>query len=315
MSDKTKIADIIDPEIVAELVATQYADASVLLTSGAVRTDTNGQIKEGGQRILIPRWNRASAAWQELSESTSLTTKKVTAASEYGVVVRRGDAFSVLDTAKIVSAQDPNAELARQISMDVGYNVDSTFISLLKGAIPTATNQYDYSGTGTIVEDAVMTAKGKAGDKMGELKVFACHSKVYTDLLKRNVVQFKDAQNDLGLTILTGQIPTYLGMIVLVSDKLTVVSGTPTKYHSLLLGMEALYNGVQSDFNLEMDRDILAKEDLISYDIHFVPHLVGMSWKSTSPLNPTDANIETAGNWELKASSAKLVRAIRLITQ
>jgi hypothetical protein len=46
----------------------------------------------------------------------------------------------------------------------------------------------------------------------------------------------------------------------------------------------------------ETDRDILAKSDAMSIDLHYCYHPVGAKWNTGTP-NPTQAQLATIGNW------------------
>jgi hypothetical protein len=308
-SVKTKITNIIDPEIVGELVSAQWQKKSVLLASGAVQVDNNSPIQAGGQKLLIPRFNLAAGAWQAISESAGLETKRITATPEYGVVVRRGDAFSVLDTAKLVSAQDPNAELARQISDAVTYHVDDTLIKVLTGAIPSGNA---IGATGAVIStNNVVDLKMKLGDLSDDMKILVMHSKQFGDFLKAKLVTYLNSSEVFPGTAITGLIPTIMGLAVYVTDKVPV-GASPTTYRAFALGQNAMYLGYQRSVNVETDRDILTKEDIVSYDVHFVPHLRGMSWNSTGL--PSDANLIDTTKWTRVAEAEKLVKASSIIT-
>ena len=67
----------------------------------------------------------------------------------------------------------------------------------------------------------------------------------------------------------------------------------------------------QQDLNIDLDRDVIAKEDLISPDLDFVMTLHGVDYTSTSY---TDANLQNTANYTLKWDQ-KLVKAVRLVTQ
>ena len=310
-SVKTAITNIIDPEIVSEKVSALWANKSVLIASGAFQVDNNSPIQAGGQKLLIPRFNLAAGSWQAISESAGLETKRITATPEYGIVVRRGDAFSVLDTAKLVSAQDPNAELAKQITDAIGYHVDSTLINVLSGAVPAGNI---VSATSAVIDtDDIVDMKIKLGDMADDAKILVIHSKQFGDFLKAKLVTYLSSSEVFPGTAITGLIPTIMGMAVYVTDKVPLGGGSPETYRAFVLGQNAMYLGYQRNVNVEADRDILTKEDIVSYDIHFVPHLRGMSWNSTGL--PTDANLIDTTKWTKVAESDKFVKAASVITR
>ena len=87
-------------------------------------------------------------------------------------------------------------------------------------------------------------------------------------------------------------VPTYMGLRVIVSDDLTPTS---TNYPVYFFTAGAIASGEQLAMNTETDRDILAKSDAMSIDLHYVYHPVGAKWGGSS--NPTGAQLATVGNW------------------
>jgi len=308
----TKIANIIDPEIVGEVAVAEFENKSVLAGSGAMEIDQNSEVKAGGQRVLIPRWNLASSAWQALSESTPMTARGVSSTPEYGVVVRRGDLFAIQDTAKIVSAQDPNAEVGRQVGENVTDGIDSTFIQLLAGATPAA-NRISNTGANITVSN-IVDLKLKLGDRLKDLSILVLHSKQFGDLLKAKEVTYKDAAEIMPGTGITGEIPTIMGTVILISDKITVTAGSPNTYTAIGLGRGALYLGYQREVLVETDRDIAQLEDYIGYSLHFVPHLRGVSYTGAT-LMPEDTDLANTANWTRRAAANKLVKAASIVTR
>jgi len=56
-------------------------------------------------------------------------------------------------------------------------------------------------------------------------------------------------------------------------------------------------SGEQLAMQTETDRDILAKSDAMSIDLHYCYHPMGARWKGAS-VNPDRATLATVGNWE-----------------
>jgi hypothetical protein len=93
------------------------------------------------------------------------------------------------------------------------------------------------------------------------------------------------------------RVPTYMGLRVIVSDDVpTAGSGSTTEYATYFFTQGAVASGEQMAMNTETDRDILAKSDAMSIDVHYCYHPVGAKWGVTT-VNPTRAQLETVGNW------------------
>jgi hypothetical protein len=88
-----------------------------------------------------------------------------------------------------------------------------------------------------------------------------------------------------------------MGLRVIVSaDVQTTGSGSSTEYATYLFTQGAVGSGEQLGLQTETDRDILAKSDAMSIDLHYVYHPIGSAF-SSSVSNPTRAQLETVGNW------------------
>jgi hypothetical protein len=138
------------------------------------------------------------------------------------------------------------------------------------------------------------------------------HSKVYYDLVERRAIDYVTAgeartdtdnqtpdvfagsiQNAFGNV----SVPTYMGLRVIVSDDINVTgSGASTEYATYFFTNGAIASGEQLAMQTETDRDILAKSDAMSIDLHYVYHPVGARWTSAT-INPSRSELATVGNW------------------
>ncbi len=314
----TKLSDIVDPEVLADQVSALFPGRIQLEASGAVLAETNGDISRGGTRVTIPRWKRGGDM-VPLSDSSPLSVEKVDTVTEQGVVVRRGKAFGVHDFARLVSLDDPQTEIARQIASIFARHVDATLVKVLEGAIPSANTKNVSVTTGSAVrigKNAVLDAMFTLGDNEGDIAVAVMHSKVFKDCYDLGLVVYADVDTDAqNPGVRMGRRPTLFGRPVYVSDRVPVDTTVTDyfKYTTYFLGHRALYLGYQRELTVETDRDALTKEDIISFDAHFVPHLFGIGWNSVSN-NPANADLATPANWALKVEDTKSVRAVALVT-
>ncbi len=314
----TRLSDIVDPQILADQVSALFPDRLQLENCGAVLVETNGDIGAGGTRITIPRWKRGGDM-VPLSDSSGLSIEKVDTVSEQGVVVRRGKAFGVHDFARLVSLDDPQTEIARQVAAIFARHLDSTLVSVLEGAIPSANTKSVAVTSGSpirIGKNAVLDAMFTLGDNESELSAVVIHSKVFKDAYDQGLVLYTDVPADsVSPGYRMGVRPTLFGRPVYVSDRVPVDTTTTDyfKYTTYFLGQRALYLGYQRELTLETDRDVLTKEDIISFDAHFVPHLFGVGWDSSTN-NPANSDLATGGNWVLKVEDTKSVKAVALVT-
>jgi hypothetical protein len=135
------------------------------------------------------------------------------------------------------------------------------------------------------------------------------HSAVYYDLVERKAIDYVSAADvrvtpDSSMPDAFGgsiaaaysgnnSVPTYMGLRVIVSDDL---APTSTNYPVYFFTQGAIASGEQMGMQTETDRDILAKSDAMSIDLHYVYHPVGAKW-AVGTTNPTQAALATLGNW------------------
>jgi hypothetical protein len=156
----------------------------------------------------------------------------------------------------------------------------------------------------------VAEARSLLGDQGEKLAAMCVHSKVFYDLVERKAIDYvteTDARLTSSVTDFVGgsiagaygnpTVPTYMGLRVIVSDDVqTDGSGSSTEYATYFFTQGAIASGEQMAMQTETDRDILAKSDAMSIDLHYCYHPVGAKWGVTTS-NPTRAQLATVGNW------------------
>lgn len=277
------ITDIINPEVLADQVAAKFPDMLAFVGTSVVNINDEFPLGSPGTEFKMPFWKRGGS-FAAMTEGTPLVPGKVTTGSEFATVLRAGIAYENLDTALLVSIPDPMAEMAGQLSRRLAEYLDDSLITKAN----LTPNLYDQSvnGAGTLTADAIITAAITAlGDNhsklMGGSGALIMHSKPYGDLMKLGLIQ---NMYQAGMDVVkSGQIPTLLGMPIIISDRVTTttVSGV-VYYNTYIAGPDALGLYFQRLVNVETFRDILLKANLLSADVHFAPHLYGWDDKTNA---------------------------------
>lgn len=325
----TKISDVIVPEVLSSMASAQISNYLDFEKTGLVTSDYNNvDIREGGHFAEVRFYNQLDAtdADEVLEDDKSLTPSKISTGKDIGVVCHRGKAWGSRDLAAILSGDDPQKELANQVGKYWARRIAQALIAVLNGNFnasgplgtgathPHALDQAVTSGTPVTLAhtSAIDTAK-LLGDAMGDLEVIIMHSKVYADLLKEKLVEFPTIFSPDMVDVKTKG--KYLGMEIIVSDDVPVDTSTPSfyKYTTYMAKKGCMYLGRQRDLMSETDRDILAFEDVISTNIHFVPHIKLCKWNTTDT-NPTNTALATYGNWTSVANDHKFIGLVAIIT-
>jgi hypothetical protein len=290
----TAISDIINPEVLADQLSAKFPDKLVLGQTALVKVDDTFPLGSPGTVFKIPSWKRIPA-FASIAEGVAMTPGKISSLSEFAVVQRGGAAFEVYDTAELVSKADPVSEIADQISRRAAEYIDNALVLEVNktpntfdtstgiatvwnnGANTNVTGLYANAGK-TMDQNVIITGLVQTlGDNYGAMLgggMIIMHSKVFGDLLQTGAIQnqYQSGAN----VILSGALPTLLGMPVLQSDLVTQATVSAKQvYNTYVIGREALALFYQREVMVEFDRDILLQADIVAGTTHFAPHLFG----------------------------------------
>ena len=318
----TKISDVIVPEVLSSMASAQISNYLDFETTGITSADYNNvDIREGGNFAEVRFYNQLDAtdADEVLEDDKSLTPAKISTGKDIGVVCHRGKAWGSRDLAFILSGDDPQKEISKQIGKYWAQRISAALISVLNGNFNAsgplgtgATYPHTYSvgvTTGAKIlftHTNALATMNLLGDAMNDFDVIIMHSKVYTDLVTAKLTTWSLGFNPEN-TKVDGN-DSYLGKKIIVSDKVPVDVSTPTYpiYTTYFAKKGCMYLGRQKDLMTETDRDILAFEDVISTSIHFVPHIKLCKWNVTTT-NPTNTALATYSNWLSVANDHKFI--------
>jgi hypothetical protein len=316
-------SDIIIPEVFTPYVIEQTTQRDAFLASGVVQPMAELNATEGGDFINVPFWKaNLTGDFEVLSDSSSLTPGKITADKQVGVILHRGRAFEARDLAALAAGSDPMAAIGAKVADYVANQRQKDLLSCLGGVFGSLNANDSNSAFFDLCIDSesgdtptalsprhVAQARSILGDQGDKLTAVAMHSKVYYDLVERRAIDYVSTADARGTTTTQSggtmaaayggevSVPTYMGLRVIVSDDVnTTGSGATTEYATYFFTQGAVASGEQMAMQTETDRDILAKSDAMSIDLHYVYHPVGSRF-STSVTNPTRTQLETVGNW------------------
>jgi hypothetical protein len=315
-------SDIIIPEIFTPYLIEQTTLRDAFLASGVVQPMAELNASDGGDYINVPFFKaNLTGDFEVLSDSTSLTPGKITADKQVGVILHRGRAFESRDLAALAAGADPMAAIGAKVADYVANQRQKDLIKCIEGVFGNLTGsdspafsalRFDTSGMTALGPRQVAKARALLGDQGDKLAAVALHSAVYYDLVERKAIDYITNSEARLATAATGAstinavggsiaaayggdnaVPLYMGLRVIVSDDL---APTSTNYPVYFFTQGAIASGEQMGMQTETDRDILAKSDAMSIDLHYCYHPVGAKWNTATP-NPTPAQLATIGNW------------------
>ena len=335
-------SDVIVPEVFTPYVIEQTTARDAFLASGVVQPMAELNATDGGDFVNVPFWKaNLSGDFEVLTDSTSLTPGKITADKQIGVILHRGRAFEARDLAALAAGSDPMAAIGAKVGAYIANQRQKDLLSALSGVFGSINANDSNSALFSLCIDSasgdtptalspkhVAKARALLGDVGDSLSAVCIHSKVYYDLVERKLVDYVVAGDTNQSATASGgsiagayggesTVPTYCGLRVIVSDDVaTTGSGSSTEYSTYFFTPGSVASGEQAGMQMETDRDILAKSDAMSVDLHYCYHPVGTKWGVTT-VNPTRAQLETVANWskvyELK--NIGIVRATNVSNQ
>ena len=298
---KTKIANVIVPEVFNPYIMKALKDQSMLIKAGIVVPDPTLDVlaSAGGKLINMPFWNDLDGDDEVLSDSAALGVAGITAGQDVAALLMRGKAWSVNDLAAALSGDDPMKAIGDLVVRYWLAKEQTTLIKILTGAFSAsnATNKLDISGeTGNaalISGETFIDAKTVLGDNAKKLTAVAMHSNTFAYLEKQNLIQYIPDSNGVV------DFPTYMGKKVIVDDEIPYNASTKVTT-TYLFGQGAVGRGEgQAPVPTETDRDSLAGDDILINRRHFVLHPRGIKFTNASVagVSPTNAELATAANW------------------
>jgi hypothetical protein len=280
-------SDIIIPEVFTPYVIEQTTQRDAFLASGVVQPMAELNATEGGDYINVPFWKaNLTGDFEVLSDSTSLSPSKITADKQVGVILHRGRAWEARDLAALAAGADPMAAIGAKVADYVANQRQKDLIKCLEGVFGSLTGsdspafdalRVDTAGMGTLSPRTVAKVRAKLGDQGDKLTAVAMHSAIYYDLVERKAIDYVATTDARGTTTTQSggsiaaafgevSVPTYMGLRVIVSDDL---APTSTNYPVYFFTAGAIASGEQMAMQTETDRDILAKSDAMSIDLHY----------------------------------------------
>ena len=331
----TQLSDVVVPEVFLPYMLKNTAEKSAIFQSGILRTDTNMAkfLAGGGRTENVPFWNDLSNAEPNISSdnaASQATPQKVGASKDAAVRHNRNQAWSDAYLVAELAGDDPMKRILERVSDYWSRAYQRQMVSTLTGVFAdNAANDggdmrhvigTDAPGTASDAElisaDAIIDAKQTMGDAAESLSVLIMHSVPYARLQKKNLIDFiPDSEGKVNF-------PTYLGYRLVIDDGCPAISRTNRIFYSTYLVAEGAFAWAEHPpkVAIEVERkpaqgDGGGVEELWTRR-QFVLHSYGIKWTDASVAgqSPTNAELESARNWDRVYPERKQIGLVELIT-
>lgn len=211
----------------------------------------------------------------------------------------------------------------QQIAPEVQASFLNSGLSALVGSYKAASlSALTYTATGestpTLTPAHLIRGMSKMGDQAQRIGLWVMHSAPFYDLMAQQVA---DKLLEVSAGILYGGTPATFGKPVFVTDAPSLYdAGTSASGDEVYYTFGLVPGAI--DVNESEERSALiepvgGKNNLIMRvqgEYAFNVGVKGCTW-NTATSNPTDAQLATAANWSLAASSTKSAAGVRIVTR
>jgi hypothetical protein len=289
------------PEVFNGYVKERVAEKSAIINSG-IASQSDLVFPEFGHTVVVPTWGNMLASDEVQSDTVDVTVNAFSSYKQIAPILRRRSAYSASDLAKAVSGSNPLDALGEEVASYWARRIDDATYNILVGVTEGVENDtpatdiiYDISGlSGNLAKfsiGALFDTQALLQDEADTANIIIMAPAIYASLKK------------LGVTSLvpygSGMVETFSGMRVVVSNRIVP---TGDVYRTFVCRANSLVFADNTPANsaLEMDRNYKRGIDEVYTSRTFVMHPVGAAYTG-STVSVTNANLASAGNWNLAA--------------
>lgn len=263
MGETTKLANLIDPLVLADYIDQKLVDAIKFAPLATVDTTLVG---EAGTTILFPGYSYISAA-SDLTEGSAISTVSLYATSVSAQIKEVGKGVEITDTA-LFGYGDPVEEIAKQLVLSIADKVDIDFLTVL-GNIAAGMTKSTAASTCAITVADISDALELFGEDIDGKKALLVSPRTYTKI--RNTKDWCPASEFAAGALVKGSVGQIFGCDIIVTNRLkqTAIAGEK----AFIVKPGALRLILKRDTLLETDRDILRRVNVFTATKHYVDYL------------------------------------------
>lgn len=326
-----------DPDVFTDYIQEADPVHTSIINSGVLRVspDISAVLTDKNNVFTLPNYTPLTGDALNYDGDANNTPVDVQAAKQTGMAFRRMRAWKDQDFTRELTGADPLGDVARKVAYYQQKNNQADLLAIIEGALSvegmsshvkdiTASKGSSSSATPTaenrLSADTFLDAAQEAlGDNFDDLTMVAMHSRVYTNLLKLQLV------NNIATTPDAYSRGVQFGLLlnkylVMVDDSLTTGTKDGAKtYTTYLLGEGA----IATARNVRIDRP-----NYVDYDPEthggvnklyskwgMAFHPLGMSFdvSSIAKNSPTRTELSTKASWS-KVWDAKNIKLAKIVS-
>ena len=358
------LRDLFYREDVRQAVLEEYFNMNTFVSSGILQRNAELDGRQGGVTVEYPFFQQMVFEEEDIDSNEywgnshqGYLTPQRTQTSKFTIPrVSKGFAFGADDISRIASGEDPMAAMSSYIAGNLQTFRTRHILALLDAAFGTGGPLVDQKYTAAAPAGAVplaaesisvtqvVEALNLMGERSSRINSIAMHSSLYHWLLHQGLLQFSSPAGvgtssaiewgGGGVGVTNAAVQYFAGLRVVVCDQIVPVpggtGGTAKVYPAYLFADGAIQEGIQKEFSLEFDRNILSKQDIASCSYVWAIGIPGISWTGTpasipqdsggaglppvtwTPTYPRLTDLAIPTNWSLAWSNRQYVPIVRM---
>ena len=271
----TKIADLINPQVMADMISAKVEKKIVVAPFAKVDTSLVGV---PGNTITVPKYGYIGDA-EDIAEGVACGTVKLSTGTTTATVKKAMKAVELTDEAVLSGYGNPVGETNNQLAKAIASKVDNDALEALNGA------KLIYDGSKDCISyNAIVDAVDLFDEEVNSEKVMFINPKQVTQL--RKDPNFLSADKYTGKVIMTGEIGTIANCRIVPSKKVALDS--KKKFYSCPIvklnndaeteeDAAAITVYLKKDTSVETERESLSRKTNISVDKHYTVALTNES--------------------------------------
>jgi len=252
----TKIANMVDPEVMADMISAELEDA--IRFKPLARVD-NTLVGRPGSTVTVPKFKYIGDA-DDVAEGEAIDIALLETSTEDFTIKKAGKGAEITDEAVLSGLGDPIGEATRQLALSIANKVDNDVLEALDSA------NLSYTDGAAWDLDTISDAIDIFNDEDDKAMTLIMNPKDAAKLRKA-VAEDWERASDLGDNIIVnGTYGGVLGAQVVRSRKVDEGVAYLVKEGALAIYMK-------KNAEVEDDRDIIKKTTVVTADQHYGAHL------------------------------------------
>lgn len=280
-AETTKLANMVDPEVMADMVSAKIPSKIVATPFAKVDTTLQGT---PGSTITVPQYAYIGDA-ADLAEGVKADTAKLETSTTEATIKKAVKAVEITDEAKLSGYGDPEGEAVKQLSKSIASKMDVDVMAALTGDGV----QLTYDGSSKAISyEGIVDAIDLFAEEYNSEKVMFVNPAQVTTLRKDANFISADKYGAGTNVMMTGEVGRIANTRIVPSKKIAKAGSSSAYTYSCPIvkltneaeaedDAPAVTIYMKRGVNLEADRDILAKKDVYSVDQHYTVALSNTS--------------------------------------